>query len=195
MNITITQQTILLLFLIHSAIIGAYGQAPGVPDPTMDAMERKLEMYRHESLLRRIAENETSLSHFTTDGCSGGLSTGWEKLSDRFPRFAERHGKQAPWQTCCVAHDREYHTGSAGAVTAGKSFDRRKAADYGLKACIVEVGLQRSAVLQEEYGLSEAEVRVLYEAISQLMYRAVRLGGIPCTNKPWRWGYGWPQCR
>ena len=34
-----------------------------------------------------------------------------------------------------------------------------------------------------------------YEAISELMYRAVRIGGIPCTNQPWRWGYGWQQCR
>ena len=34
----------------------------------------------------------------------------------------------------------------------------------------------------------------LYAAIAELMYRAVRIGGIPCSGLPWRWGYGWPEC-
>ena len=33
-----------------------------------------------------------------------------------------------------------------------------------------------------------------HEAVASLMYRAVRLGGIPCSGLPWRWGYGWPEC-
>jgi len=30
--------------------------------------------------------------------------------------------------------------------------------------------------------------------IAEIMYRAVRLGGAPCTTLPWRWGFGWPKC-
>ena len=31
-------------------------------------------------------------------------------------------------------------------------------------------------------------------AIADLMYRAVRIGGVPCTGLPWPWDYGWPEC-
>ena len=163
--------------------------------PTMDAIERQLELGSHERLLARIAENDAVVNAFTTDGCSGGLSTSWDQLATRFPEFADRHGEQPPWQECCVAHDRRYHTGGAGARSAAASFERRKAADLELQACVVDVGIQRSESLEEIYGLSEDQVRGLYESLSELMYRAVRLGGIPCTTQPWRWGYGWPLCR
>ena len=29
---------------------------------------------------------------------------------------------------------------------------------------------------------------------ADMMYRAVRIGGGPCTGLPWRWGNGWPGC-
>ena len=164
-------------------------------DPSMDALERQLEMSRHARLLERIAEGDAVLSEFTTDGCSGGLSTGWEQLSARFPVFAKRHGEQPPWQECCVAHDREYHAGGAGYASAIASFERRKEADLKLKACVVDTGVQRSAALQEIYGLTEPQIRGLYESLSEVMYRAVRLGGVPCTSQPWRWAYGWPVCQ
>ena len=70
-----------------------------------------------------------------------------------------------------------------------------EAADRALESCVVEVGVERSGALQEIYGLSESQARILYQAVAGLMYRAVRLGGIPCTDQPWRWGYGWPKCR
>jgi hypothetical protein len=175
-------------------MVDAFAEESDTPNPTIDAVERKLETYRHESLLLRISESGASLSDFTTDGCSGGLSTGWEKFSERYPQFVVRHGKQAPWQYCCVAHDRQYHSGGIDLLSASESFEQRKAADLGLKECVVGTGLQRSAALQEVYGLTEADIGVLYETISELMYRAVRIGGIPCTKQPWRWGYGWPQC-
>lgn len=165
------------------------------PDPTMDAIERQLELGSHEGLLARISEGDAVTNDFTTDGCSGGLSAGWEQLSARFPEFAARHGEQPPWQACCVAHDRHYHSGGENASSASESFEQRKAADLELMGCVVDTGVQRSAALQEIYGLTEDQVRLLYESISELMYRAVRLGGTPCTNQPWRWGYGWPLCR
>ena len=92
-------------------------------------------------------------------------------------------------------HDRQYHAGSTGTLSASESFEKRKQADLDLKYCVIETGLQRSAVLQEMYDLTESQVRDIYSAISELMYRAVRVGGVPCTDQPWRWGYGWPECR
>ena len=38
------------------------------------------------------------------------------------------------------------------------------------------------------------DLGLVYEVIGDLMYRAVRIGGIPCSGLPWRWGYGWPEC-
>jgi len=164
------------------------------PDPTMNEIERSLELDRHEHLIARIAEHDAVLNHFTTDGCSGGLSEGWEMLAAKFPEFSAQHGTLPPWQECCIIHDRAYHAGGAETFSASDSFERRKQADLELKFCVVTTGLRRSAALQKIYDLDENQVRDLYVAISELMYRAVRVGGIPCTEQPWRWGYGWPDC-
>lgn len=185
----------IFVFLTLSATSGCVPRDPVAADPPTDSVERDLEIGRHERLLARMAENGAALNGFTTDGCSGGLSRAWERLAARFPEFAVRHGEQPPWQECCVTHDRQYHVGSAGSSSAGESFERRKKADLDLKGCVVDIGVRRSAALRETYGLTEAQVRGLYEAVAELMYRAVRLGGVPCTDYPWRWGYGWPACR
>lgn len=164
------------------------------PSPTMDALERQLEASRHQHLLIDISQKKTPLNAFTTDGCSGGLSAGWELVTKQFPDVGVRHGKLPPWQECCVVHDRAYHAGGAGASSPIESFEMRKQADLKLKACVVDAGIKRSAPLKEFYGLSDNQVDTLYQAISELMYRAVRIGGMPCTQEPWRWGYGWPPC-
>lgn len=163
-------------------------------DPTIDFVERNLEMRAHETLISMIGVTSSVLTDFTTDGCSGGLSDNWEMLAGRFPEFAAQHGEIPPWQECCVTHDRKYHAGGGGLESAQESFERRKMADLALKSCVVETGVQRSSVLSEQYGLTEDEIRNLYQIISGVMYRAVRLGGAPCTGLSWRWGYGWPRC-
>jgi|GEM_PF-472223 len=161
---------------------------------TMEVIEQSLELERHESLIALVTANDAVLSDFTTDGCSGGLSEGWEMLAVKFPEFSARHGTLPPWQECCIIHDRAYHAGGAETFSASDSFERRKQADLELKFCVVDTSLRRSATLQKIYDLDENQVRDLYLAISELMYRAVRVGGIPCTQQPWRWGYGWPDC-
>jgi hypothetical protein len=194
-----TSLSVLKTAVLVAFSLGAVGQGlsqePAAPDPTMDAIERQLETGQHEQLLTRIAQDHAELNEFATDGCSGGLSAGWEQISARFPELAARHGEEPPWQTCCVVHDRHYHAGGADVSSAEESFERRKAADLELSACVVEMGVGRSGELREIYGLTEAQVSGLYVSISELMYRAVRLGGVPCTTLPWRWGYGWPLCR
>ena len=163
-------------------------------NPTVDSIERKIETDSHERLLRLIAAPETTLSDFTTDGCSGGQSSTWQYLAEQMPDIEARLGERPPWEECCVVHDVAYHEGGAKSTTAVESFDQRKSADLELMACVVATGQQRSAELGDEYGLSDEQVTLLYKSISELMYRAIRIGGAPCTEQPWRWGYGWPKC-
>jgi hypothetical protein len=185
----------ILTTILALAALGAANVIAGESAEAIDTTERKLETGRHEQLLSRISEADATMNSFTTDGCSGGLSLAWEQLSDRFPEFARTHGSRPPWEECCVVHDREYHAGGAAALSATESFDQRKDADLQLKACVTQVGIERSGALENIYGLSDKQIEDLYQTIADLMYRAIRLGGIPCTNQTWRWGYGWPKCR
>jgi len=99
-------------------------------------------------LARRECARATSVEPehpFTTDGCSLWPDRGW--------------------QACCVEHDLIYWCGGNG--------DNRRAADSGLRACVV----QHSSSLN-----------------AGLMYWAVRIGGNRWLPFSWRWGYGrdWP---
>ncbi|MGB5177407.1 MAG: hypothetical protein WBP44_01625 [Gammaproteobacteria bacterium] len=161
---------------------------------TMDRLERQLELHHHSELLARMAAPGSTLAPFTTDGCSGGLSIGWEYLAGQVENVRAVHGTRPPWEDCCIAHDRLYHTAVAVDASAEESFAARKQADLALLSCVVETGNTRVAELTLEYDVSAETVATLYAAIAELMYRAVRLGGIPCSGLPWRWGYGWPQC-
>jgi hypothetical protein len=188
--------TIIFLFLVGLAgVILFFTRNPDTARAAVDAMERRLEISRHEQLLVLVADNDTALSSFTTDGCSGGLSIGWEQIAVKFPEFASRHGELPPWQECCIIHDQQYHSGGSRSLSAIESFEQRKKADLDLKSCVVDTGALRSSTLQDIYGLTEIQIKGLYEATAELMYRAVRVGGIPCTTQSWRWGYGWPRCR
>ena len=162
---------------------------------TVDVLERQLEIGRHEQLVSLKSDPVSTLAEFTTDGCSGGLTIGWEYLAEKIASFQEQHGTEPPWEDCCIAHDHPYHSGGPDKVTASESFRLRKEADLELKACVMETGAQRAPVLSKEYGLSVDQVVLLYDAVAELMYRAVRVGGIPCSGLPWRWGYGWPECQ
>ena len=166
----------------------------GKLDSGIDTLERQLEMGRHEQLAAVKIHSQSVLAEFTTDGCSGGLSVGWQFLAGKVKSFQSVHGTQPPWESCCVEHDREYHTGGGRQITADESFNTRRKADQRLKLCVQETGLIRATELSSEYNVSIREIGILYTAIADLMYRAVRIGGIPCTSLPWRWGYGWPEC-
>lgn len=54
---------------------------------------------------------------FATDGCSGGMSWVWKKLT----------GNPPPWESACIEHDRAYHKG--GTRSARKAADLKLAAD------------------------------------------------------------------
>jgi len=160
----------------------------------IDAVERHLEFERHKQFLATKLQAGSILTEFTTDGCSGGLSVGWEYLADSIPHFQKVHGNKPAWESCCITHDRAYHSGGPPDGTAETSYEARKNADLALKSCVLATAARRGPDLMKEYGIPETEVQRIYGVIAELMYRSVRIGGVPCTNLPWRWGYGWPEC-
>ena len=157
-------------------------------------IEWKLEYWRHQQFVASRNKNTVPLTAFVTDGCSGGMSTAWRKATVTFPSLADRHGENPPWEACCVAHDRIYHTGGPVDGDAKASFEARRLADEELRQCVRKVAMDRQEALAAEYGLEPDQVRLLYRVLSNIMHRTVRLGGIPCTRLPWRWGFGWPLC-
>ncbi len=84
----------------------------------LDRLERTSELDRHEQLMRCIAKPDSRLSAFHTDGCSGDLSEGWESFGAMLGEFRETHGTNPPWQSCCVEHDKLYHTSRTPDSTA-----------------------------------------------------------------------------
>lgn len=152
-----------------------------------------LELSGHRALQRVIRESGDQLETFTTDGCSGGLSTAWRVVAEEYPEFADAHGGQPPWEACCITHDRAYHAGGRLERTHD-DFQARVAADRALRSCVVEAGTAGAADLAAHYDTGEAEILAAYRRIGEAMYVAVRLGGAPCSGLPWRWGFGSPDC-
>jgi hypothetical protein len=183
--------TVLACTLLISCSDSTVGDSP---HEGVDQLERQLEMHRHMDLLARQATPDSTLATFTTDGCSGGLSIGWEYLAKEVDGIREYHGTRPPWEDCCIDHDRLYHAGAAIDASTEESFEARKQADLALLACVVKTGDTRTVEFSNEYDVSPETVHTLYATIAELMYRAVRMGGVPCSGLPWRWGYGWPEC-
>src|SRR5205823_2804324 len=109
--------------------------------------------------------NGATLSAFTSDGCSGGLSAGWTLLASAIPAIAARHGEHPPWEPCCVTHDRSYHAGAPSDADAEASFRARRRADEELRQCVIKIGETRTPELAVAYGLSQSEFSLLYTKV------------------------------
>ena len=166
-------------------------------------IQRDFELKAHETLLRSITEHASSPNAFSSDGCSGGLSTAWRAMSKRFPALAEAHQDSPPWEHCCISHDRAYHWAggnwaggnwAGGAKDAPESYALRLAADKALRHCVREAGRERIPELAARYGLTVEQIEAMYKVLAETMFDAVRVGGPPCSGLPWRWGYGYPPC-
>ena len=162
-------------------------------EPAGQGITRSVELPSHRALARIRDNEETVLAPFTTDGCSGGLSSAWTIVADRFPAFAEAHDNNPPWEECCVVHDRAYHA-AGPASDPEASFAARTTADRALETCVIDTGRARVPDIAAHYQVAEETVAEAYVAIARAMHLAVRLGGAPCSGLPWRWGYGYPHC-
>jgi hypothetical protein len=191
----ISHRLVLLGVLLVTGCDAAPGTDADADSDGVEQLERQLEIGRHAQLVRFKSDPASTLADFASDACSGGLTIGWEYLAGKIAGFRKQHGTQPAWEDCCIAHDRRYHTGGPGKVTASESFRLRREADLELQACVLKTGVQRAPLLSREYGLSVDQVAMFYDVVAELMYRAVRIGGVPCSGLPWRWGYGWPACQ
>ena len=81
---------VLVAMFLCSGLVGAAAQEP--PSLVND-LEYKIEVGRHEQLLTVQRSTASSLAPFTSDGCSGGLSSSWIMISSLFPVLAKRHGE------------------------------------------------------------------------------------------------------
>jgi hypothetical protein len=151
--------------------------------------DEQSELRRLERLAAVQAEHSNQLAEFVTDGCSGGMSKGWNTLARHFPSFEQYFGGKPPWESCCVEHDRSYWRGE---VVDG--YEKRKQADEALKNCVLDTGRQMKESIGSKLGVAPENVMTVFAIIADLMYRAVRTGGKPCSAYSWRWGYGWPPC-
>ena len=173
-----------------------FSVADGVPEDDNSIndivvkVERDLEEWRHSWLYKTIAGTDKQIESFTTDGCSGGMSDGWQHMSQVLPAFREKFGDRPPWEPCCVAHDRAYWVGATE-----NGFEQRKLADEQLRQCVRDYGKSHREERAKQFRLDETIIERQFIITAALMYRAVRVGGQPCTPFPWRWGYGWPSCQ
>lgn len=178
-----------LLFMFVSLVQGDTRQ--GIAATLNNAIlkvERELEDWRHE-LLKEVQAN-TKITSFTTDGCSGGMSDGWQYMARIMPLFKNKFGAKPPWETCCIEHDKTYWQGETR-----NGFEARLKADQSLRQCVIDFGQKYSEEYSREFKLDAKIIQTNFTITAELMYRAVRVGGQPCTVFAWRWGYGWPHCQ
>ena len=157
-----------------------------------ETLRRTLETSYHRLLIKKI-ENGGELAPFSTDGCSGGITSGWAVAAELIPGFEDRYREKPPWENCCLDHDQVYHF-AGNAATADESYYGRLAADEALLACVLAQGEQDAQAIGDSFNVSREIVEDTYAVIGQAMFNAVRLGGGPCSGLPWRWGYGYPSC-
>ena len=155
----------------------------------LEEIEKRLEELSLERLAHVQADPNQKLDPFVTDGCSGGMSDGWRYVAAVFPSFDAKFSSRPPWESCCVEHDRSYWRGETV-----DGYAKRKKADQILKMCVTDTGQAMSEDLSEELNAAPAQIESAFAIAGELMYKAVRVGGKPCTIFSWRWGYGWPLC-
>ena len=78
---------------------------------------------------------------------------GWDIFAQQAGFFRDRHGTQPPLESCCVAHDRSYHTGGGAGHTAAQSFTARSQVGEELRACVLSTSTGRGESLESHYRL------------------------------------------
>ncbi len=137
----------------------------------------------------KTVQSNSKIKAFITDGCSGFQSKNWAIFADTLPGFEKWFGSKPPWESCCIAHDEIYWRGEVA-----NGYVKRQEADEILKQCIIDTGTKMAPQLSLKFSLSEDRVNKAFSATANMMHKAVRLGGLPCSLLPWRWGYGWENC-
>ena len=145
-----------------------------------------------QALMERLARQQrpgVKIEPFRSDGCSGGMSAAWPQLGNLYAPLALQIGNKPPWEHCCVEHDRHYWRGPGR-----NGYQLRLQADRELRQCVLRTGQRQQLRWAQQLDITPAEVIDIFTLSADMMFRAVRIGGGPCTGLPWRWGHGWPEC-
>jgi hypothetical protein len=182
------RRRLLVAAILAAGTVGAWlALAPKANLPPAQA-----ELWLHKRLMETIGDGAPPIP-FASDGCSGGMSEVWSTVAQVSPGFLESYGVSPPWLTCCIAHDRAYWN-AANAHNADDSLSRRLAADDAMRSCVTGVGRAEIARPTTPNALTPAQTEMAYGMLAEAMFQAVRLGGMPCSGLPWRWGFGYPDC-
>jgi len=138
-----------------------------------------------------ITKESYKLAVFETDGCSGGVSKNWKTAVEQFAKMSDTFAieyaelETVPFESACIEHDRFYHAGVGG-------YAGRLEVDNQLRVAVIQYGIDNAASIQKRTKLpTEEQAIYLYEVIAEAVYRGVRLGGAPCTEETYAWGYGY----
>ena len=138
-----------------------------------------------------VTKDSYQLAPFESDGCSGGISKNWNTVVENYAKLSDSFSEEyvdlnaVPFESACIKHDRFYHAGVGG-------YAGRLEVDNQLRMEIIQYGIDNATVIQQRTGLATQEQAIrLYELIAEAVYTGVRLGGAPCTEETYAWGYGY----
>ena len=172
-----------ILVIVGLTPVGLIAQNP------LEEIAEALESQQMKRLAAQQNRSGITIDAFNSDGCSGGMSSAWNYLSDTLPEFVRYAGAKPPWEHCCVAHDRDYWRGESD-----DGFNKRQQSDAELRQCVQHTGREQGDEISVLLRLPKQDIIELVDLTADLMYQAVRIGGAPCTGLAWRWGHGWPRC-
>jgi hypothetical protein len=176
-----------------AAVSQAHSQSAGRPRITVTPVY-EWGLAPHARLLKTYAATKRR-TKFYTDYCSAGLSPGWQAAA-RFNPFLARNARGGPpFEHCCVAHDRKYHSAGWSYATPQASLRARAQADAELRRCVVSSGIAATRAAEAKTGVSGGATALSYGLLAEVMQGAVSAAGGPCTGFSWRWGNGTAQCR
>lgn len=175
--VQITIALLLLIAVVYFLFFRSITLTPQAEGRLMADLERTKKAYQ--------------LAPFTSDGCSGGVSKNWQTAVENFSQlsdtFADEYAKlqTIPFESACIEHDRFYHAGIGG-------YAGRLEVDNQLRLAIIQYGIDNASSIQARTSLATKEQAIyLYELIAEAVYRGVRLGGAPCTEQTYAWGFGY----
>lgn len=148
----------------------------------------------YERLVRAYRASGGKLAKFESDGCSVGISPGWRAASAINPFLARNRTGGPPFEHCCVAHDKVYHSAARNYPNPLASLRARTLADDALRRCVRRAGLDVKREIEKKTGVSANATALSYGFFGEIMQGAVTIGGGPCTGASWRWGNGSVQC-
>ena len=183
----------LVALLILGGVSQAFSQSASRPQVTI-APRYGWQWAQHARLLQTYAATRQR-TKFYTDYCSAGLSPGWQMAGAVNPFLARNARGGPPFEHCCVAHDRKYHSAGWSYASPQASLRARAQTDAELRRCVVRSGIAVTRAVEAKTGVSGGATALSYGLLGEIMQGAVSAAGGPCTGFSWRWGNGTTECR